>query len=295
MSNLIYKFDIPYFKQKSKMKKLIIVLFLLLSTNINSQELSVLWKVEKDSVESYIIGTNHLFGSNYISKDTIIINLMKNSKLIITENNESANKIFEKRSIFNYIDKLSEKEKNKLNECLGSKTNIEKLTLKELLGQTERYWGRYSCLNEIEQKDTVLMDDYIKYFAKENNIKIQGIEETSETLKSVEKFTYPSFNDNKLLTILKDKLYKFSNNIPNTNCNLENAYRNKKVIYNFNDNLKIPILYERNKEWIKSLPILLEKNKNVFIAVGIGHLNFSTGIIELLKKEGYILTPINLK
>ena len=106
MSNLIYKFDIPYFKQKSKMKKLIIVLFLLLSTNINSQELSVLWKVEKDSVESYIIGTNHLFGSNYISKDTIIINLMKNSKLIITDNNESANKIFEKRSIFNYIDKL---------------------------------------------------------------------------------------------------------------------------------------------------------------------------------------------
>jgi uncharacterized protein YbaP (TraB family) len=37
------------------------------------------------------------------------------------------------------------------------------------------------------------------------------------------------------------------------------------------------------------------KTKSVFIAVGAAHLGGENGLLELMKKVGYILTPIVLK
>ena len=52
-------------------------------------------------------------------------------------------------------------------------------------------------------------------------------------------------------------------------------------------------LNDRNHRWI---PILLSQlsNQSVFIAVGAGHLGGPNGIVRLLEKEGYKLTPIKL-
>lgn len=51
------------------------------------------------------------------------------------------------------------------------------------------------------------------------------------------------------------------------------------------------ILSERNKQWVKDLvPVILEKS--LFIAVGAGHLPGNDGVIELLRKEGFRVTPV---
>ncbi len=52
------------------------------------------------------------------------------------------------------------------------------------------------------------------------------------------------------------------------------------------------LLYTRNKNWI---PIMAEKMKahKTFFAVGAGHLGGKNGVIDLLKKEGYKLTPLS--
>jgi len=49
---------------------------------------------------------------------------------------------------------------------------------------------------------------------------------------------------------------------------------------------------ERNKNWI---PLMEEKmkTKRVFYAVGAGHLGGKDGVIRLLKKAGYTLTPLS--
>lgn len=49
----------------------------------------------------------------------------------------------------------------------------------------------------------------------------------------------------------------------------------------------------RNTHW---LPKIEEKVKegSCFIAVGLEHLKYQTGLIQLLKKQGYTLTPVNL-
>lgn len=52
------------------------------------------------------------------------------------------------------------------------------------------------------------------------------------------------------------------------------------------------LLNQRNKNWI---PIMKDQmsDKSTFFAVGAGHLAGKFGVINLLKKEGYTLTPIS--
>lgn len=52
------------------------------------------------------------------------------------------------------------------------------------------------------------------------------------------------------------------------------------------------LLYKRNKNWIPIMGDKMTKGQ-VFFAVGAGHLGGKDGVIDLLKKEGYKLTPLS--
>ena len=51
------------------------------------------------------------------------------------------------------------------------------------------------------------------------------------------------------------------------------------------------MLTDRNKEWVKKIPALVKK-ESTFFAVGAGHLYGKTGVIELLRQQGYKVTPV---
>ncbi|MFT6245129.1 MAG: hypothetical protein ACJAXI_001899, partial [Crocinitomicaceae bacterium] len=53
------------------------------------------------------------------------------------------------------------------------------------------------------------------------------------------------------------------------------------------------LLDDRNKNWIPKIEKLITKERT-FIAVGAGHLGGPEGVIRLLQKKGYTLTPIEL-
>ena len=50
----------------------------------------------------------------------------------------------------------------------------------------------------------------------------------------------------------------------------------------------------RNADWVKQLNTVM-KNESVFVAVGAGHLLGEQGLINLLKKEGYVVEPLENK
>lgn len=54
------------------------------------------------------------------------------------------------------------------------------------------------------------------------------------------------------------------------------------------------LLKNRNKHWVKQLKEIM-KNKSVFVAVGAGHLVGDAGLINLLKKAGYKVVPLENK
>lgn len=49
----------------------------------------------------------------------------------------------------------------------------------------------------------------------------------------------------------------------------------------------------RNQIWVPKI-IYKIKEGSCFIAVGLGHLQYKTGLIALLRANGYRLSPINL-
>jgi uncharacterized protein YbaP (TraB family) len=51
------------------------------------------------------------------------------------------------------------------------------------------------------------------------------------------------------------------------------------------------LLTDRNKNWVKQLKTIM-KSESVFVAVGAGHLLGNTGLINLLKKAGYKVEPL---
>jgi uncharacterized protein YbaP (TraB family) len=51
------------------------------------------------------------------------------------------------------------------------------------------------------------------------------------------------------------------------------------------------LLDDRNKNWIMQLPGIM-KEQPAFIAVGALHLAGENGLVALLRKQGYIVTPV---
>ena len=51
------------------------------------------------------------------------------------------------------------------------------------------------------------------------------------------------------------------------------------------------LLYGRNRKWVNSLNSLMSQ-KSLLIAVGAGHLPGEQGLINLLRKQGYVVVPV---
>lgn len=73
--------------------------------------------------------------------------------------------------------------------------------------------------------------------------------------------------------------------------------RNPDALYKFmkngglNDVFETAMLEERNNKWLPTIVTNLKKQAT-FFAFGAGHLAGNNGIISLLKKKGYTVTPV---
>jgi uncharacterized protein YbaP (TraB family) len=54
------------------------------------------------------------------------------------------------------------------------------------------------------------------------------------------------------------------------------------------------LLYNRNRNWVVKLKELMSQ-KSLLVAVGAGHLPGNKGVINLLRKAGYTVTPMENK
>lgn len=53
-----------------------------------------------------------------------------------------------------------------------------------------------------------------------------------------------------------------------------------------------PLLDNRNQKWISKMETMMQE-KSMFFAVGAGHLWGGSGVIQLLRKQGYTVTPVH--
>jgi uncharacterized protein YbaP (TraB family) len=284
------------------MKHLKIVLALSLSlmfiSNTQAQtqkeENSFLYSITGNGLKdtSYLFGTVHLQCADDFKIKDKVLNAIKSSNEICFEidmKDPKTNEII-MESIING-EKLSEQldslELIKIDSLLQSK-----------LGMTAKTLDMYSLnliapllgISSVKCEDKSYYESEILAIAEENNINTRGIESIQFQLESLRK---SADKQTVLSHIYTTAYYEVMPKVLDA-YKIEDLNTLTEICFgaNFMTPQEVKYLLEiRNKNWIKLMPKMM-KNKSMFFAFGAAHLGTDIGIIDLLQKQGYIVTPI---
>jgi uncharacterized protein len=157
--------------------------------------------------------------------------------------------------------------------------------------------GRLFMLNFCETNTdfTELMDHHIENLARQQQKQVYSLDDNqtdllNHTLQASSHFQdslYASHSIHYMQCMLDNDL---------TDCSIMHQYKNIDLDYALDTDLNAapmasPLLAARNKKWVSILePAFL--SHNCFVAVGVRHLFFMQGLIQLLRSKGFVVRPI---
>lgn len=274
------------------------------SSNENN---TLLWKISGNGLEkpSYLFGTIHM-----ICADDAL--LSDNMKKAISDCDEvylevDMDNIFEMIGVVSKMkmkgdttlkDLLTPEDYKKVKtyfETKGSMLPFSMLeTYKPMLAASTLEQSSMPCDN------TAMMEQVIMKEAKQFNKKIKGLETMSYQAGVLDSIPYKLQAEQLAAYIEKENKGEEDDKELKE---MFKAYKNQDLkrleellietdagMSGFTDIL----LYHRNQNWVEKLKTLLPQN-SLLIAVGAGHLPGEKGVINLLRKEGYKLTPVENK
>ena len=272
------------------------------TTEFPMKESSLLWKIEGPGIPkgSYLFGTMHMIEKEYFIFPDKLEKIVKKTEQLVMElpglpNQKEAMKyvLLEEGTFFDYFTPeqtdsilIWAKKEFKMEEAAFRATMskmkpfvvVQMATQIHFMGKTESYEMKLeeiaktnklsiAGLETIEQQ-MAFFDDLTK--EQQAEMVMEGIrdsEKSIETMKEME-VLYQGQNVDSLYLMIQDEGGVIS---------AESA--------DFLDN--------RNVAWVPQIKEMIA-NKRCFIAVGAGHLGGPNGVIRLLEKEGYTLTPVEL-
>ncbi|MGZ8550433.1 MAG: TraB/GumN family protein [Chitinophagaceae bacterium] len=270
----------------------------------NNTENTLLWKISGNGLAkpSYLFGTIHMLCKDDAVLSDSLINIIKNVKEVYFE--VDLDNMFEMLGVMGKMkmrddttlqDLLSvadyEKVKNYF-ETKGSMLPFSMLeTYKPMLAASTLQQGGLPC------ETTAMMEQVIMQEAKQHYKSIKGLESMGYQASVLDSIPY-KLQAEQLVSYI-DNAIKGGDEDKELNEMLE-AYKSQDLkkleellmksdpsISNYTDVL----LFNRNRNWVEKLKELLPE-KSLLIAVGAGHLPGKEGCINLLRREGYKVTPV---
>ena len=171
------------------------------------------------------------------------------------------------------------------------------IVLRKNIGMTIQQVDNYSML-------TVLSLISMKSFGCENlkfyEMEFIGLAKKSkksigglETVEAQIQFLNKAYSDDEKIAMLQEtngeETAKMVQNYKNEN--LPELYKESTTPNLMNENSKKWMLEVRNENWAVKMPNVM-KDKSTFFAVGAAHLLGKEGLINLLRKAGYSVTPV---
>ena len=288
-----------------KFSWLVLAILLGTSCNFSSQEetpeSSMLWKIERDDLEhpTYMLGTMHLINKEFFHFPDKLQKLIKNSKQLIMEleglpNPAEAAELMRLPDSVKLADFFSEEqlaflydfaqEDMKMTPEMFDMTfgRMKPFVLLQLITQRQ-FEG------ETESFELTLMD-----LAKKNDIQAIGLETIKQQIGFFDAIPMDgmaniitSYFENtdslKEQTRILQQIYRKGNLDTLAHHMLESS----PELMEFEEIL----LSGRNKRWMPQILELIFQ-KPSFIAVGAAHLAGENGLVELLRKEGFTVTPV---
>ncbi|MCH2224800.1 MAG: TraB/GumN family protein [Crocinitomicaceae bacterium] len=294
------------------MRFLIFIILFFLSSSLFSQdstarsfpmkEKALLWEISGSNIPkgSYLFGTMHLIEKEYFLFPKKLEKIVAKTKVLTMELPGLSNQmeamslvILKEGSFFDYFNEEQTdsilswaQEKMHLDENQFRMTfskmkpfAVAQLTTQmHFIGKTESYEMTFEKIakeKEIEIKGLETIQEQIAVFDNMSNEQqaimvmesISNEDSTIATMKNMQRM----YNDQQI-----DSLYSFIVKEGGTISKEQNTF-----------------IDERNKNWIPKIEEMIKAQKT-FIAVGAGHLGGPNGVIRLLERKGYALTPVKL-
>lgn len=275
------------------------------NNGINNKEVSedivlentLLWKVERSDIQtSFLFGTIHLLPSkDFIISDKVQTAFELSDQIVMELDMDDPSMQLE------VMKNVTRKDTSTLDKALSDEDyqNLDQL-LKQGFGvgaQVFNDWqpamvGTFLLKNYIEGEPASYEVTFIEMADKKNK-EILGLETPAEQLAIFHDIPYEDqIKDLREMLNEEDKVKKIY-------AELISLYKDENLdgLHNFfmdyYDNPKQVeiLLNKRNRSWVPKFESLSKDNVS-FFAVGAGHLSGTEGIINLLRKEGYTVSPI---
>jgi hypothetical protein len=264
-----------------------------------------LWKVQLHNSVTYIGGTCHVLRQSDYPLPEEFLKAYENSDIIVFEthlgelNTQKTQEMIIRKGIYN--DELS------LEKVLSPRTydflrqyceasGIPVLSLNKL----KPSMVVLTLLGLELQKlgiDQTGVDHYFYHKAAMEGKKIEGLESVNQQIQFVlsmgqgseDDFIEHSIKDlKKTRHILNDLIAAWRQGDED---NLYTLYI--APMKNDYPNLYSTLIAERNREWLSKIKRYLQTSQNEFILVGVGHLVGTDGIIDHLRRSGYIINKLD--
>jgi uncharacterized protein YbaP (TraB family) len=269
----------------------------------NTDDNTLLWEVSGKGLSkpSYLFGTFHLMCRDDIRFSNPFIQAVKNSAVVYMELDMD-----DPATLFGGLMLMNMKGNKKLKDLLSEAEykrvdNFFKDSLQASLSlfQNMKPYFLVGMLYPKMMPCTSVsgVEEEIMKLAKENKMEINGLETMAFQASIFDSIPYEKQADELLKSIdslAKSKIYFDSMLLAYRNQRmneLETLLNNDEFGMEENQDL---LLDNRNRNWVAQLKDIMKKEP-VFVAVGTGHLIGKTGLIALLRKEGYTVRPLENK
>jgi uncharacterized protein YbaP (TraB family) len=260
---------------------------------------SLLWQVSGNGLKSpsYIFGTFHIICKSDFTISEILKNKIKSTKQFYGELNMNEIEGMQMEMATKMI------MKDKTIESMMSAEDYAKMShaFQEITKMPFSMFNRFKpfisqsvvAMNMIACDDKIQPETEFAKIAKDNKLPVFGLETLDDELKAIDKIPLDSqVNDlkNVLINFDSAKLEMQEMLDYYKKRNIDSVYQFISKTVNGSSTEK-ELLIARNKNW---LPVIIKamNAKSSFFAVGAGHLGGNYGVLNLLRKQGYKLTPV---
>ena len=268
--------------------------------NVNAQgDNSLLWEVSGNDLatSSYLFGTIHVMCPDELElKEKVETALDETERIVLELDMDDPSFIAELQQyafnpgMENIAEKLSDEDRAMLNEFFQKHYNatIEQLGIMRPFSLLSMMFIKGLDCDMPGSYEELLMGE-----AKSREFDILGLETVADQVG-----VFDQVSVEEQLAWLVD----YAQNLDDFKSDIEkllNAYKAEDVeaLGDLMDDypeykvIEEAILYERNENWIEPITQMAAEQPT-FFAFGAGHLGSDRGVIELLRKEGYTVTPI---
>lgn len=263
---------------------------------------SLFWKVTGKNLKdpSYLFGTFHLMGSEYVDSLTVVMDAFGKAKTLAGEMvlDESLSMRLMQEAIMRDTtlhDLLTDDVYESTASWLKELTGMDLGMLNKFNPSMIQMLITAMAQQKIGGKATTPMDLYFQNLAKADK-KVEGLETFEDQINVLFRNTsyraqanhlaeFVSKRDSSEYMILKmNKMYRDQD--------LE-GLMDMFFKSNYSTAEGDALLDSRNKKWMERLPELFAE-QSTFVAVGALHLPGKNGLVSLLRGQGYTVEPLNM-